>query len=81
MKKYRRKDLRDDFILTLQFYDADDGAQDMLVTVNKGRLRRFDMFLHGLQLYECEFLDKEDKKAIATFCRAFLEEMKRKEGK
>lgn len=75
MKKvYKRKDLLDDFLLTLQFY-VKDGALCFLETVNDGdKLSDFiSMRLFGEAFAWSDSLDEKDRDGLRQFCLTFIE--------
>lgn len=74
MKIYTSKDLKDNFLVTIQFTDEGDSRTDMCLTTNTGKLDKTNMRIQGINLAENHTqLDDADHEALQLFCKSYLE--------
>lgn len=63
---------KENYIYNLRFWLNESGTFCMEENCREGNLSEPDMCLFGLYVAESELLDKKDKKAMASFCKAYL---------
>jgi hypothetical protein len=73
MGKYTAKDLKDNYVITIQFSN-EKGATAMCLTTNDGKVDVTSMRIQGMNLGENNTqLDDSDHEGLQAFAKAYLE--------